>query len=121
MAKKILILDDKEVIIKILLFYFSDEYDVVYFENPLLGIKWIEDGNIPDLIISDIYMPLMTGSEFLYFMKNNEFYKDIPIVILSVEDSSTERIKLLKAGATDFILKPFNPEELKVRLNKILS
>lgn len=120
MAKTILILEDKDVIVKILLFYLSDEYNVVYFENPLLAIKWIEEGNLPDLIVSDIYMPLMTGSDFLYFMKGSELYNNIPIVILSVEDSSTERIKLLKAGAADFILKPFNPEELKVRLNKIL-
>ena len=47
--------------------------------------------------------------------------KSIPIVMLSSEDSTTERIKLLEEGAADYILKPFNPLELKVRIKKIID
>jgi DNA-binding response OmpR family regulator len=66
-------------------------------------------------------MPDMSGVEFVAYMKNNELLKSIPIIILSSEDSTTERIKLLEDGAADYILKPFNPLELKIRIKKILG
>ena len=54
-------------------------------------------------------------------MKTNELFKSIPIVMLSSEESTTERIKLLEEGAEDYILKPFNPLELKIRIKKIID
>ena len=74
----------------------------------------------PDLVITDIRMPKMTGSEFLSYLKSNELFKHIPVMMLSSEESTTERIRLLEEGAVDYILKPFNPMELKVRLQKFL-
>ncbi|MFT3995711.1 MAG: response regulator [Dysgonomonas sp.] len=121
MKKKILLLDDKESIAKIIRAYLWEEYEIIYFEDPIKGIGWLESGNIPDLVISDIKMPNMTGDDFLVYFKNNGFYKDIPFIILSCVESSAERIRLLENGADDYIVKPFNPEELKVRLTKILK
>ena len=86
-----------------------------------IPLKQQNEGNVPDLIISDIRMPLMTGDEFLRYMKNNELFKSIPIVMLSSEESTTERIRLLEEGAEDYILKPFNPLELKIRIKKIID
>lgn len=81
----------------------------------------MQQGNVPDLIISDIRIPEMMGNEFLYYLKKNELFKSIPVMILSSEESTTERIKLLEAGAADYVLKPFNPLELKVRIKKIIG
>ena len=75
----------------------------------------------PDLIISDIRMPEMRGDEFLAYLKLNELFKQIPVVMLSSEDSTSERIRLLEEGAEDYIVKPFNPMELKIRIKKILD
>ena len=118
--KQILLVDDKASIGKVLSMYLGKEYDLVYCEDPLKAIDWLHEGNEPDLIISDIRMPKMTGSEFLSYLKSNELFKHIPVMMLSSEESTTERIRLLKEGAVDYILKPFNPMELKVRLQKIL-
>ena len=107
--KQILLVDDKASIGKVLSMYLGKEYDLVYCE-----------GNEPNLIISDIRMPKMTGSEFLSYLKSNELFKHIPVMMLSSEESTTERIRLLEEGAVDYILKPFNPMELKVRLQKFL-
>lgn len=120
MRKKILLIDDKETIAKIVSIYLQDEFDVVYFDNPIKGIQWLLEGNIPDLIVSDIRMPEMRGDEFLAYLKTNELFKPIPIVILSSEDSTSERIRLLDEGAADYITKPFNPMELKTRIKKII-
>ena len=112
--KQILFVDDKPAIGKVLSVYLGKENELVYFE------EWLNEGNEPALIISDIRMPKMTGSEFLAYLKSNSLFKDIPVVMLSSEESTTERINLLEAGAEDFILKPFNPMELKARIKKFL-
>lgn len=89
--------------------------------NPQQAIEWLLRGNMPDLIISDIRMPEMRGDEFLAYLKLNELFKQIPVVMLSSEDSTSERIRLLEEGAEDYIVKPFNPQELKIRIKKILD
>lgn len=121
MKKRILLVDDKETIGKVAGIYLGKDYDFVYVDNPLKAIDWLNEGNSPDLIISDIRMPFMTGDKFLQYMKSNELFKDIPIVMLSSEESTTERIRLLEEGAEDYILKPFNPMELKIRVKKIIG
>ena len=103
--KKILLVDDKVTIGRVLKIYLGTEYDLEYFEDPL---------------ISDIRMPHMRGNEFLYYLKGNELLKHIPVVMLSSEESTTERIHLLEAGAADYILKPFNPLELRARIKKYI-
>ncbi|MDR0894080.1 MAG: response regulator [Prevotellaceae bacterium] len=121
MMKKILLVDDKATIGQVLTMYLGKEYELVYFDDPLKAIDWLHEGNEPDLIISDIRMPKMLGDEFLKYLKSNDLFKHIPVVMLSSEESTTERIRLLSEGAEDYILKPFNPMELKVRINKVLE
>ena len=117
--KQILFVDDKPAIGKVLSVYLGKENELVYFEDPVRAIEWLNEGNEPALIISDIRMPKMTGSEFLAYLKSNSLFKIIPVVdASSSEESTTERINLLEAGAEDFILKPFNPMELKARIKK---
>lgn len=118
--KKILIVDDKISIGKILNMYLSKEFEIYYFENPVRAIGWMENGITPDLIISDVRMPIMSGHDFLFYLKGNSLWQDIPVVMLSSEESTIERINLLQMGAADYILKPFNPMELKVRINRLL-
>ena len=79
MKKKILLVDDKSTIGKVAGVYLGKEYDFTYLEDPIKAIEWLNEGNVPDLIISDIRMPLMMGDEFLRYMKNNELFKSIPI------------------------------------------
>lgn len=118
--KKILILDDKEAIAKILSMYLGKENEIIWFDNPQKGIIWLDKGNIPDLIITDLNMPMMSGEDFLKYIKGIDKYKDIKVIILSSNDSTTEKIRLLEIGANDYVVKPFNPIELNVRVNKLL-
>ncbi len=119
--KNIILVDDKNTIGKVVETYLKSEYNVVSFTNPLNAISWLQQGHFPDLIITDLRMPDMTGNEFLHYLKSNVIFKDIPVIILSSEDSTSERIKLLDEGAADYIVKPFNPLELKVRIKKIID
>lgn len=121
MKKSILLLDDKETIGKLVSIYLSSEYEVVYFCDGVQGLQWLEEGNTPDLIILDIRMPNMRGDEFLRHVKKHNVYQSIPVVILSGEESTTERIRLLEEGAVDYIVKPFDPTELKSRIRKAIA
>lgn len=127
MKKKILLVDDKATIGKVASIYLGKDYDVMYLENPIKAIDWLNEGNVPDLIISDIRMPLMRGDEFLRYMKANELFKSIPIVMLSSEESTTERIKLLEEGAEDYISEAIqsfgtkNPNQKDYRLIQPLN
>ena len=77
--KQILFVDDKPAIGKVLSVYLGKENELVYFEDPVRAIEWLNEGNEPALIISDIRMPKMTGSEFLAYLKGNSLFKDIPV------------------------------------------
>ncbi len=119
--KTILFIDDNISIGKILKLYLeTDGNKLVYFENAPAAIDWLNQGNRPTVIITDVYMPLMSGNEFLAYLKNNPLYKDIPVIFLSSEESTRQRISAFKGGAEDYVVKPFNPLELKARLQKYL-
>ena len=121
MKKTVLILDDKHEIRNLLNMYLSKEYEVVSFENGLSAYNWLQEGNIPDGIVSDIEMPELDGRKFLGLIKSSGAFSNIPIIMLSSIHNSDERIKLLDQGADDYMIKPFNPAELKVRLAKVMK
>lgn len=76
---------------------------------------------IPDLIMLDINMPQMDGYEVFEKLKANPEWASIPVVFLTAENDMSKEIKGLEMGAMDFIRKPFDPEVMKVRIDKILS
>lgn len=119
--KKILIVDDKPSISKLIVQFLSKTYDVTTQTDGLQALSWMHAGNIPDLIITDLQMPNMDGFELISRIKESGFFRDIPVVVLSSKDSSSDRIKCLKMGAEDYLVKPFNPEELLIRVERILS
>ena len=121
MKKTILVLEDAISVRKILEVFLGKDYEVVSKENGKDGLDWLQGGNIPDLIISDVQMPVMDGTEFLKEIKSSGYFKNIPVIMLSGIESSNERIKILKLGAKDYIVKPFNPEELKIKVEIALS
>ena len=78
MKKKILILDDKETIAKVLSIYLMSDYDVQWLPDGLQGVKWLQAGNTPDLIISDIRMPGMRGDDFLEWINRMSCLSTFP-------------------------------------------
>lgn len=76
----------------------------------------------PPISPSTVFFGLILGHS-LCFPKNvpAKYAPHIPVIMLSSEDSTTERIRLLEIGAEDYIVKPFNPMELKIRVKKIIE
>jgi CheY-like chemotaxis protein len=75
----------------------------------------------PDLILMDVRMPRMTGYEACRIMKLNPELKDIPIVFLSAKGQETEIQQGLDAGAEEYLLKPFAPDQLTSHVKTILA
>ena len=76
---------------------------------------------IPDLIMMDVRMPRMTGYDACRQMKEIEALKSVPVVFLSAKGQDAEVQAGLEAGAVEYILKPFAPDELTARVSKILA
>lgn len=101
--------------------FLSQSFNVVVMGNGKEAFDWLQSGQIPALIIADINMPEMDGYEFVKSLKTSGYFRDIPIIMLSGNDSSTERVKFLRLGARDYLVKPFNPEELMLRVELLLK
>lgn len=119
--KKILLVEDKPSISRLIVQFLSKTFDVTTKEDGLQALAWLQEGNIPNLIITDLEMPELDGFELIRRVKESGFFRDVPMVVLSSKDSSTDRIKCLKMGAEDYMVKPFNPEELQIRIERILN
>lgn len=76
---------------------------------------------MPDLIMMDVRMPRMTGYEACKELKKIDAVKDIPVVFLSAKGQEAEIDSGLEAGAYDYILKPFAPDQLAIRVTEILE
>lgn len=119
--KKVLVVDDKSSISNLIVQLLRSSYEVTAKSNGEEAMSWLQAGNVPDLIVSDLEMPRMDGFELITQLKESGYFADIPIMILSSRDSSEDRVKCLKLGAEDYLMKPFNPEELLIRIEKTLQ
>ncbi|QTN39558.1 response regulator [Cryomorphaceae bacterium] len=121
MSKTVLVIDDEPVMRKLLEQFLNKKYEVTEMDDGKSALQWLYSGNIPHLIVADLNMPEINGFEFLEKVRGSDYFESVPIIILSGEESSTERIKCLKLGANDYIIKPFNPEELMLRIDNLLT
>ncbi|SDS89068.1 Response regulator receiver domain-containing protein [Mucilaginibacter mallensis] len=117
---KILIVEDDVYMQLILKQFLSHVYETEVCVNGMDALTSIQNGNIPDLIISDLNISKLNGLELISQLQASDFFKTIPVIIVSGEDSSEKRIMCLNSGADDYIVKPFNPAELEARVRVIL-
>jgi len=118
---KVIIIEDDKYMQLILTEYLNKLYEIETFNSVLDGLTYLQNGNIPDLIVSDLNTPGVNGFELISQLKASTFFNQIPIIIISGDDSSEKRIKCLNLGADDYIVKPFNPAELEARVRVILK
>ena len=120
MKKKILLVDDKGEFRMLLSIFLAEKYEVHTAGNGLEALAALQNGLDPDMIVTDLMMPEMDGKSLITQVKTSGVFSHIPVLVLSTIDRSEERIQLLKGGADDFLVKPFNPEELAIRIESRL-
>ena len=117
-AVNILIVDDDRSLRKMLSFVLAKEgYQVDEAVSGMDALKKLK-GRKYDLVISDIRMPDLNGIELLKKIKTHE--QDLPVIMITAYAATHDAIEAMKLGAEDYIMKPFNLEELKIIINKSL-
>lgn len=116
----ILHIDDDVYIRKIIQLTMSAEFDISSCTNGIEAMAWLEKGNLPDIILTDLRMPQLDGQELIALIRNSSIYRNVPIIVLSSMEDSSLKITCIEQGADDFIVKPFNPLEVKAKIKAIL-
>ncbi len=118
---KILIAEDEPDIRELVAFMLRFAgYEVVAASNGEEAVQ-AATRDIPDLVLMDVRMPRMTGYDACKLMKADPTLHDVPVVFLSAKGQESEIQSGLEAGAEEYLLKPFSPDELTNRVRAILS
>ena len=116
----LLIVEDNYEMLLLLKDTFSPFYNVFTAENGKEAMLLLKD-NTPDLIISDVMMPIMDGISLCKELKNTKSTRHIPIILLTARNTTQSKLEGLKYGAIEYINKPFNVKELIFKVNNILE
>ncbi|WP_461486135.1 response regulator [Pedobacter sp.] len=119
--KMILLVDDEVTVLKLLEFILKKDYELVIHNNGLEAISWMDEGHMPDLIISDLVMPYVNGLDFVRSLKTSGYYRDIPIILLSAAYSLEDLAEKLPYNFNLLLQKPFNPNKLKESIQNLLN
>lgn len=119
MAERILVVEDERMMLKVIEFRLKkDGFEVLTAEDGKAGIEAIKNWH-PDVIITDIMMPYVSGLELIAYTRNDLQLK-IPIIVLSAVGLEKTVVEAFGLGADDFITKPFSAEELSIRVKRNL-
>lgn len=108
----ILVVDDDPIILKTISLTLKNAgYPTTLANNGVEALEYLQN-NKPNLIISDIMMPGMDGYTLLYFLKSDPRFNDLPVIFLTSRDSKEDIVDGINMGACNYLLKPFQPDEL---------
>lgn len=116
---KVLIVDDEEMAIKLVEHQMQLEGFKTFTTTDGREAIEIIKNEIPDLVISDIMMPFMSGLELLEYIKTEA--KKIPVILVSALDDVEVIQTAIGMGADDFVIKPVNMDELSLRIKKVMA
>lgn len=121
MAKKVVVAEDDLPIVDLLSFILRREgYEVYIAYDGGEALESIEK-NLPDLVLLDIMMPVMDGWDVLKKVKEDDKLKNIPVIMLTAKGQEWDIVKGFELGSEDYVVKPFSPSELLVRIKKRLG
>ena len=119
MAKRILTIDDFKTIRDMLMLTLADAgFDVLQAVDGQDGLEMLDKERV-DVVITDINMPRMDGYEVIRQMRRNTTHKSTPILVLTTESEKEKKNLAREAGATGWMVKPFDPDRLIATINKV--
>jgi len=118
--KHILIVDDVTINLRYIAEILKDNYSLSMAKSGEQALKILNKTAV-NLILLDVKMPVMDGFDVLRELSADKKYKDIPVILLTADNNDSTQDKGLSLGAADYIRKPFVPEEIIERIEKVLS
>ena len=119
--KTILVVEDDLSMRWLLKYILRDKYEIIIKSNGLEAFSWLSVQNVPDLIISDIKMPVMDGFEFLENLTTSGLYRNIPVIMLTGFDEAATVKRCLDLGAYAYLVKPFSPNALLDKIGSVFA
>ena len=117
---KILICEDEEIMLTALEFRLRKKgFEIILAKDGLEAKKMIKS-ELPDLVVLDVMMPHVSGLELIHYVRN-ELKSALPLIVISALEHDDTVLKAFELGATDFITKPFKPNELILRIRRIFQ
>lgn len=117
MAKILIVEDDKEINRLLCEYLQSRDYEVINAVNGLSALTLLRDRSDIDLVLLDLMLPLQSGDVVLTKLRE---FSGVPVIVLSAKDTVQTKIDLIRMGADDYMTKPFDLDEVEVRIEAIL-
>lgn len=118
---RILIADDDELLCELVSFKLEAAgHDVEVVSNGLAALEALRH-ETPDVLILDSMMPVMSGPEVLQAVKADAAMSSMPVIMLTARKGQEDVVSALRAGAADYLTKPFMPDELVMRVTAVLA
>ena len=117
----VLVVEDNAELQQYIQLVLKEHYQVALAENGQAALNRIDKNGHPDLIISDLMMPVMDGYQFLEKLKDEPATQQIPVIMLTARAEKDDRLRALRMGVDDYLTKPFDEEELIVRIGNLLA
>ena len=117
MAKRLIVEDDKEIGRLLFAYLRQQGYDAIIAENGLSALAVLHDRQDIDLVRLDLMLPLRSGDVVLTKLRE---FSDTPVIVLSAKDTVQTKIDVIRMGADDYITKPFDLDEVAVRIEAVL-
>lgn len=122
MSKTVLTVDDSKSMRDLLKLALSSQgFSVIQAEDGVHGLEVLREQARPDVIITDINMPRMDGFEFIEGVRRTDAYRAIPILVLTTESDPTKKDRARKAGATGWVVKPFDATKLADAIRRVAA
>ena len=118
--KKIVVVDDSTSILELLSHTLnSNGFETSAAHDGQDALKYFK-GQAVDLVVTDLHMPRMNGIELIEKVRAMGQYKYVPIILLTTETQTQKKIEAKNAGATGWLVKPFNPDKLIATIRKVI-
>ena len=122
MSMTVLTVDDSRTMREMLRLALADVgFKVLQAEDGVHGLEVLAQGERPDVIVTDINMPRMDGFGFIEEVRSDPHYRGVPILVLTTESDAEKKNRARMAGATGWIVKPFNPVKLVDAIRRVAA
>jgi DNA-binding response OmpR family regulator len=118
----VLVVEDDDHIAQVLKFMLERQgYRVVHLADGRAAASHVESAtSLPDLVLLDVMLPYVDGFEIVRLMRARGEWAGVPVLMLTAKNTERDTVRALDAGANDFVIKPFQPNELLARVRRFL-